>query len=164
MTREVAPAPAEFGLEPRGQYFEDFAVGQKYHTPRRTVTQTDIINYACLSGDFLPPHVDFEFCKTQPYGEPIAHGPLVLAIAAGLIARSGMSDGTVIAMLGMDEWRIHSPVKHGDTLRVTHTVLHTRLASKRDRGVVTFAREIVNQRDEIVQSMKVTSLYRCRDA
>ena len=79
---------------PRGMYFEDFKVGESYTTPRRTITQTDIINFANLSGDFNAPHVDFEFCKRQPYGEIIAHGPLVLAIAGGLACQSGINDGT----------------------------------------------------------------------
>jgi hypothetical protein len=64
-------------------YYEDFEIGQTYTSPRRTVTGTDIVNFACLSGDFNAPHVDWEFCKEQPYGEPIAHGPLILAIAGG---------------------------------------------------------------------------------
>ena len=52
--------------QPRGLYFEDFEVGKTYRTPRRTLTQTDIVNFACLSGDFNAPHVDWEFCKEQP--------------------------------------------------------------------------------------------------
>jgi acyl dehydratase len=52
--------------EPRGLYFEDFEIGKTYSTPRRTVTQTDIVNFACLSGDFNAPHVDWEFCREQP--------------------------------------------------------------------------------------------------
>ena len=70
-----------------GRVFEDFEVGKTYRTPRRTVTQSDIVNFASLSGDFNAPHVDWEFCKEQPYGEPIAHGLLVLAIAGGLMCQ-----------------------------------------------------------------------------
>ena len=73
--------------KPRGMYFEDFEIGQTLITPVRTITSTDIVNFACLSGDFNAPHVDWEFCKTQPYGEPIAHGPLVFGIASGWRAR-----------------------------------------------------------------------------
>jgi acyl dehydratase len=87
----------------RGLYFDDFEIGKTYTTPRRTVTQTDIVNFANLSGDFNAPHVDWEFCKQQPYGEPIAHGPLVLAIAGGLTCQSGINDGTIVAMMGIAE-------------------------------------------------------------
>ena len=150
------------GREPRGLYFEDFEIGKRIPTPRRTITQTDIVNYACLSGDSNAPHVDWEFCKTQPYGEPIAHGPLVFAIASGLSCQTGINDGTVVAFLGLNNWRIQMPVKHGDTIHMVNTATEKRLTSKGGRGIVTIAREIINQRDEIVQSMATTSLYLCR--
>ncbi|MDP7549282.1 MAG: MaoC/PaaZ C-terminal domain-containing protein, partial [Alphaproteobacteria bacterium] len=148
--------------EPRGMYFEDFEIGRTYTTPRRTITSTDIVNFACLSGDFNAPHVDWEFCKQQPYGEPIAHGPLVLAIAGGLSCQSGMNDGTVVAMMGLDEWRIHKPVKHGDTIEVATTPIEKRLTSKGGRGIVIFNRDILNQHGETVHSMKSSNLYLCR--
>jgi acyl dehydratase len=148
--------------EPRGMYFEDFEIGRTYTTPRRTITSTDIVNFACLSGDFNAPHVDWEFCKQQPYGEPIAHGPLVLAIAGGLSCQSGMNDGTVVAMMGLDEWRIHKPVKHGDTIEVATTPIEKRLTSKGGRGIVIFNRDILNQHGETVHSMKSSNMYLCR--
>ena len=148
--------------KPRGNYFEDFEIGASYITPTRTVTLTDIVNFACLSGDFNAPHVDHEFCKLQPYGEPIAHGPLVFSIAAGLQCQTGLNDGTIVAMLGVDNWRVHKPVKHGDTIHMVATVKEKRLTSKGDKGVVTFTREIKNQRGEVVQTVDTTSLYLCR--
>ena len=129
--------------EPTGMYFEDFEIGQTYKTPRRTITSTDIVNFANLSGDYNAPHVDWEFCKQQSYGEPIAHGPLILAIAGGLSCQSGINDGTVIAMLGLDEWRIHKPVKHGDTIEVVTTPTEKRLSSKGDQGIVTTKRDVI---------------------
>ena len=147
---------------PRGLYFEDFEIGRTYSTPRRTVTATDIVNFACLSGDFNAPHVDFEFCKAQPYGEPIAHGPLVLAIAGGLMCQSGINDGTIVAMMGVDQWRVLKPVKHGDTLEVANTVMDKRRTSKGDRGIVHFKRIILNQRAEAVHEMISSSMYLCR--
>ena len=157
-----ASTPAN--ARPRGKYFEEFAVGDLFITPRRTVTQTDIVNFAGVSGDFNAPHMDHEFCRTQPYGEPIAHGPLVLAISTGLLCQSGLNDGTLVAMLGVDKWRIHSPVKHGDTLHVTTQVTHTRLSSKGDRGIVSFYREILNQHGTAVHSMEVQCMYLCESA
>ena len=149
--------------EPRGLYFEDFEIGKTYTTPRRTVTQTDIVNFARLSGDFNAPHVDWEFCREQPYGEPIAHGPLVLAIAGGLMCQSGINDGTIVAMLGVDAWRVHKPVKHGDTLEVVMTVTDKRRTSKGDKGIVSFKREIRNQHGEAVHSMNASNMYLCRE-
>lgn len=149
---------------PSGLYYEDFEIGRTYGSPRRTITSTDIVNFAGLSGDFNAPHVDWEFCKEQSYGEPIAHGPLLLAIAGGLLCQSGMNDGTIVAMLGLDDWRIHLPVKHGDTVEVVSTPTEKHLTSKGDKGVVTFRREILNQRAETVHSMTTSSLYLCRPA
>ena len=145
--------------EPTGMYFEDFEIGQTYKTPRRTITSTDIVNFANLSGDYNAPHVDWEFCKQQSYGEPIAHGPLVWAVAGGLSYASGINDGTIVAMLGVDAWRIHLPVKHGDTIHVVQRVAGKRETSKPDKGIVEFDREIRNQRDEVVQSAKGTNMY-----
>src|SRR5882757_10245686 len=148
--------------QPRGMYYEDFTEGQVLETPRRTITSTDIVNFACLSGDFNGVHTDFEYCKTTPFGEPIAHAPLVYAIMGGLSYASGVNDGTLLAVLGIDEWRMLIPVKHGDTLHMRSTVVNKRETSKADRGVVTFEREFINQREETVQKMTATFLYKRR--
>jgi acyl dehydratase len=149
---------------PRGRFFEDFTVGEVLLTGRRTLTSTDIVNFACLSGDFNDVHTNFEYCKTTPFGEPIAHGPLVMALMAGLHYASGINDGTLLALVGIDKWRMLLPVKHGDTLHSRSTVVAKAASSKPDRGVVTFDREFVNQRDEVVQRMEVSILYRRRAA
>lgn len=148
--------------KPRGMYFEDFEIGQTLVTGRRTVTSTDIVNFACLSGDFNDVHTNHEYARTTPFGEPIAHGPLVFAIAAGLNYASGINDGTLLALLGIDKWRMKLPVKHGDTIHVETTVIAKKETSQPDRGVVTFARSFVNQRHEAVQEMEVTIMYRRR--
>ena len=146
----------------RGQYYDDFFVDQIIETPKRTITNTDIVNFACLSGDFNGVHTDWEYCKSTPFGEPIAHAPLIYAVMGGLQYASGVNDGTLLAVLGIDEWRMHIPVKHGDTIFMRSTVLETRATSKPGRGVVKFKREFVNQRGEIVQSMIATFMYRSR--
>lgn len=153
---------SEYSVKPRGLYYEDFEIGKPYVTSRRTVTQTDIVNFACLSGDHNAPHIDHEFCKEQPYGEPIAHGPLVFAISGGLQCLSGVNDGTILAMLGVDKWRMHMPVKHGDTIHVEFTPTEKRLSKKAGQGIVVTERLIKNQRGETVQSMTVALLYKCR--
>ncbi|MFJ1257731.1 MaoC/PaaZ C-terminal domain-containing protein [Cupriavidus sp. CuC1] len=148
--------------QPRGLYFEDFGIGETIVTSRRTVTLTDIVNFACLSGDHNAPHIDHEFCKTQPYGEPIAHGPLVLAIAGGLQCLSGINDGTIVAMLGLDKWRMHLPVKAGDTLQVFITPTEKKLTSSGKQGIVICDRIVKNQRGETVHSMVISLMYKCR--
>jgi acyl dehydratase len=146
----------------RGMYFEDFEPGQQFRTPARTVTSTDIVNFACLSGDFNEVHTNFEYCKRTPFGEPIAHGPLVYAIMGGLQYASGINDGTLIALLEIDKWRLLAPVKHGDTIFMRSTVLSKKETSKTDRGVVTFRRECVKQDGSVAQEMEATLMYRRR--
>jgi len=160
----TAQAQINIEAKPRGLYFEDFEVGQEFLTPARTITQTDIVNFACLSGDFNEVHTNFEYLKTTPFGEPIAHGPLVYAVLAGLQYATGINDGTLIALLQIDGWRMISPVKHGDTIRLHSRVLEVKEASSGDKGVVTFKRTGVKQDGSIAQEMTAKYLYRKRPA
>jgi len=148
--------------KPRGRYFEDFEVGETLVTPARTITSTDIVNFACLSGDFNEVHANWEYCRTTPFGEPIAHGPLVYAIMGGLQYASGVNDGTLLALLQVDRWRLIAPVKHGDTVRMESTVVEKKETSKPDRGIVRFARKVVNQHGTVCQEMETTLMYRRR--
>jgi acyl dehydratase len=143
-------------------FFEDFKPGMQLETPARTITQTDIVNFSCLTGDFNAVHTDWEYCKTTPFGEPIAHGMLVAGVAAGLLYASGMNDGTLMALLEVKSWKMLKPVKHGDTIRNVTTVKEKRPTSKPDRGIVRFLRETRNQRGETVQEMDVVIMYRSR--
>lgn len=147
---------------PRGRYFEDFEVGQEFMTPARTITSTDIVNFSCLSGDFNEVHSNFEYCKTTPFGEPIAHGPLVYAVMAGLQYATGINDGTLLALLQIDGWRMLNAVKHGDTIRMRSRVLAKKESKKLDRGVVTFSRECFKQDGTVAQEMTASYLYRRR--
>ena len=108
-------------------------------------------------------HANHEYAKTTPYGEPIAHAPLVFAVAAGLNYASGINDGTLLGVLGIDKWRMKTPVKHGDTIHVESEVIAARESGSRpDAGIVTFARRFVNQRGEVAQEMEITILYKRR--
>jgi len=149
---------------PRGRYFEDFQIGDRLETPARTVTHTDIVNFACLSGDFNEVHTNFEYLKTTSFGGPIAHGPLVYAIMGGLQYASGINDGTLIALLQIDNWRMLNVVQHGDTIRLVSEVLSKKETSKPDRGIVTFKRQCLNQNDVVCQEMQATLMYRRRPA
>jgi acyl dehydratase len=144
----------------RGRWFDEFKVGQKYVTPSRTITETDIVNFASLSGDFNYPHSNHEYIKTSQFSGPIAHGPLVYSIAGGLLYASGLTQETVVALLQIDGWRMLHPTMAGDTIRLESTVLETRPTSDGKRGVVTFQREIVNQDDVVAQEMTARLLFR----
>ena len=149
-------------MQARGMYWDDFEIGQTLVTRARTITSTDIVNFACLSGDFNDVHMNWEYCSSTPFGEPIAHGPLIYAVAAGLQYASGINDGTLLAMLGVDKWRLLAPVKHGDTVHMEMTVLDKQATSKPDRGVVRIERRILKQEGTLVQQMETTLMYRRR--
>jgi acyl dehydratase len=149
-------------VAPRGRYFEDFEIGDELVSPARTITSTDIVNFACLTGDFNEVHTNFEYCKTTQFGEPIAHGPLIYGIMGGLQYASGINDGTMLALLQIDNWRMLNPVKHGDTIRLHSRVIEKKESSKLDRGVITFQRQCIKQDGTVAQEMKATLMYRRR--
>jgi len=136
-------------MTPPRRYFEDIEVGEEYESPGRTVTETDIVLFAGLSGDYNVLHTDAEFMKSSIFGERIAHGLLGLAIQAGLFTRATPAYAT-LAFVGL-RWRFKGPIKIGDTIRLRARVVDKRETSKPDRGLITLARSVLNQRDEVVQ-------------
>lgn len=134
-----------------GLYWEEWELNAEFVTPGRTVTEADIVQFAGISGDYNPLHVDEEFCKNTQFGTRIAHGPLVYAIAAGLLFQLHLYDDTLIAFLGFDSLKFTMPVKAGDTIHAKIRVLEKRETSKADRGVMKRQLLVVNQRNEIVQ-------------
>ena len=131
------------------RYFDEIQVGEEYVSPGLTVTEADIVIFAGLSGDYNVLHTDAEFMKSSVFGERIAHGLLGLAIQSGLLTR-GMRPFATIAFLGL-RWKFKGPIKIGDTIRVRAKVVGKKETSKPDRGLITLSRQVVNQRDEVVQ-------------
>ena len=108
-------------LSPKNHlYFDDIRVGQEWKSPGRTLTQADIVNFAGLSGDFNPIHMDHEFAKTTPFRRPIAHGVLVWALSSGLGVYS--PPVRTLAFLSIRDWQFREPVYPGDTVRVASKV------------------------------------------
>jgi acyl dehydratase len=130
-------------------FFDDVEIGQEWLSPGRTVTQTDIVNFAGLSGDFNPIHVDHEFAKTTPYHRPIAHGLLILSISSGLALHHPPM--RTLAFVSVREWQFRGPVYIGDTIRVRTRVLEKELKGRGRRGRIAWERMILNQEDKIVQ-------------
>ena len=135
----------------RGLYWEDWEIGAEFESPGRTVTEADIVAFAGLSGDYNPLHINEEYCKQTQFGTRIAHGPLVYAIAAGLLFQLHLYDDTLIAFLGFDSLKFTKPVKAGDTIRARIKVLETRETSNPERGVMKRQLTVINQRGEVVQ-------------
>ena len=134
-----------------GLYWEEWEVGAEFFSSARTITEADIVNFAGISGDYNPLHIDEEFCKKTQFGTRIAHGPLVYSIAAGLLFQLHLYDDTLIAFLGFDSLKFTKPVKIGDTVHARVEVLEKRKTSKPDRGVMKRLLQVLNQKNEIVQ-------------
>lgn len=146
-----------------GLYFEEFEPGRAWTTRGRTVAESDIMTFAGISGDFTPIHVDADFAAKGPFGGRIAHGPLPMSIAIGLMTHLNLFDGTVVALLNMN-WDFKGVVMIGDTVRARITVLDKRATSDSARGIVRIQIEVVNQRDEIVQTGVNTVMVSRRQA
>jgi len=133
-------------------YFDDYAIGETFVSPARTITEADIVTFASLTGDWHPLHTNAEYAKSTPFGERIAHGMLTLAIGAALMFRLGEHvhlPKSFIAFYGMDSVRFYNPVKIGDTIHCTVEV--TALDVKDEtRGVIAAIYKIQNQKDEDV--------------
>ena len=145
-------------------YFDDLSVGDSWKSPGRTITESDIVNFAGLSGDFVQLHTDAEFCKDTHFGKRIAHGLLGLSIASGLATRTDLVGGistTVIALLGLD-WKFKGPIFIDDTIHVVLEVIETRNTSKDDRGIILLLRSVVNQHGDIVQQGETPLMIRRR--
>lgn len=148
-------------------YFEDFLTHVNSPvapiiTSSRTISEADVIAFAALSGDTNPLHVDAEFAANTPMGQRVAHGLLVLSVASGLSSKAGQLQGTALAFLGIEQWKFHAPVFFGDCIRLRWSVVEARLTSSRKAGVVKRKMEILNQRDEVVQSGYFVTLVRTR--
>lgn len=132
-----------------GLYFEEFSIGQKIVTEKRTITETDIMTFAELTGDNNRIHTDPEFSKTTVFGRQVAHGLLGLSVASGLAWRTGILDGTVIAFREINEWKFVKPVFIGDSLYVELEVRETKALPRIGGGSVTIALEVKNQSEEV---------------
>lgn len=142
-----------------GRLFGEFTAGQRFETPGRTITETDIVSFAGLTGDFNPVHTDEVFAAGTEFGGRIAHGPLGIGLVFGLASRLDLIDGTVIALLGVT-WEFKAPVRPGDTVKALIEVLSTRSVRKPDRGLLELGFTLLDQRGTITQTGSARLLMR----
>ncbi|MBI3649784.1 MAG: MaoC family dehydratase N-terminal domain-containing protein [Acidobacteria bacterium] len=143
------------------KYFEDFEVGEEAVTAGRTITETDIVNFAGLTGDWNEIHTNAELAANGRFKQRIAHGALIFSIATGLSVRLGQTADTVIAFYGLDRLRFVKPTFIGDTIQVRQKVEGK---SERDdhSGIVTMLNEVINQRGEVAVSYTAKVLLKRR--
>lgn len=134
----------------RGLYFEEFEIGQQVLSPGRTVTEADVMLFAGLSGDYTTIHTDAEFSKTTPFGQRVAHGLLVMSIASGLAARTGVMEGTVIAFREITDWKFSLPVYLGDTVHIVLEVKEKKALPRLGGGSLLISVDVRNQDEKTV--------------
>ncbi len=148
-------------VHPFRKYFEELQPGDSLLTPRRTMTEADIVNFACLSGDHFYAHMDKIAAAESIFGERVVHGYFVLSAAAGLFVDAGV--GPVIANYGLESLRFIEPVKPGDTIQVRltckrKTLKKQRSAEEKPTGVVEWAVEVFNQHQTPVALYSILTL------
>ena len=134
----------------RGKYFDEFEIGMSFTSPGRTVTESDIVSFAGLSGDYTQIHTDAEFSKQTIIGERVAHGLLGLAIVSGLAVRTGFLEGTVIAFREIVDWKFIKTILIGDTVHVVQKVVEVKSIPRLGGGAVNIELRLINQHDEVV--------------
>jgi acyl dehydratase len=134
-----------------GLYFEEFSVGQKIVTVGRTLSESNIFDFAGLTGDYTQIHTDAEFARNTPFGQRIAHGLLGLSIGIGLLTRTGVIEGTVLAFREINEWKFIKPFFIGDTLHAQFEVTEVKALPRIGAGAVTALMEVLNQNNEVCQ-------------
>lgn len=144
-----------------GTFFEDVKIGEKYTSSGRTITETDIVQFAGLSGDYNPLHVDKEYARKSMFKQRIAHGALTFSVMTGLWDSLGFLRKTVIAFYGVDKMRFINPVYIGDTIH-----LELEIVEKKDRekdGLIVILNRILNQKREEVMVCEAVLLVKKRE-
>lgn len=131
-----------------GKYYEDLKIGEKFTSSSRTITEADFVNFARISGDYNPLHIDSQYAQRTRFKKRIAHGALTFSVMTGLWDQLGIMRETLIAFYGIDTLRFLNPVYIGDTIHVEGEV-----TEKQDRGkdgLIAVLSTVLNQRNEKV--------------
>ena len=134
-----------------GRYFDQWQVGDRIeHEIRRTVTETDNLMFSTMTHNPQPLHLDIEAAKASGFGQILVNSTFTFSLLVGLSV-GDTTLGTLVANLGFTDVVTPKPVFIGDTLRARSEVTELRESKSRpEAGIVTFAHEMLNQRDEMV--------------
>ena len=148
-------------IHPFRKTFDEVRIGDSLISHRRTVTEADIVNFGCVSGDHFYAHFDEIGAKDSLFGKRVAHGYFLISAAAGLFVDP--AEGPLLANYGLENLRFLEPVGIGDTIRVRLTAKQKILKAKRPddkraTGVVVWDAEITNQDDVTVAVYDILTL------
>jgi len=139
----------------RGFYWQEIEVGQRFHTFKRTITETDIVNFISVTGMLETIFIDTTFEHGAINGRPVP-GALTYSLIEGLLMQS-MVQGTGLALLEVHK-KMLAPVVAGDTIYATVEITGLRPTSKNNRAVVTSEIAVKNQHDKTVMTYSVTRM------
>lgn len=139
-------------------YYDDVVIGAELTTNSHVISQEDILAFADITLDHNPMHTDEEYCKTNHFGRPIAHGLYSLSLMEGLKSQIKMYERTSIASLGWDKVCFKKPLFPGDEVHVKVTFTRKRDSSKPGRGVVKEEVLLINQAGDVVTTAEHTTL------
>jgi acyl dehydratase len=148
----------------RGLYFEEFEVGARYlHRPGRTATEADNVLFTTLTMNTQALHLDAAFAEAQqPFGRRLMNSMWTLSTMVGASVAQ-LTQGTLVAQLGLGEIAFPHPLFHGDTLYTESVITDKRLsASRPGQGICTIAHTGRNQDGTVVATATRTALVRCR--
>lgn len=140
------------------KYWDDFKIGDTFHSMGITVTETHLVNWAGLTMDFYPLHMNREYAANSPFKQRIAHGPLTFALAVGLMGMTGAAKDSVIAWLGVDNMRIPAPVFIGDTIQLRAEITELSETKKQGQGFCKMRYEVSNQAGKVVMAFDMNFL------
>lgn len=147
----------------RGLYFEEFEVGARYlHRPGRTATEADNVLFTTLTMNTQALHLDAAFADAQqPFGERLMNSMWTLSTMVGASVAQ-LTQGTLVAQLGLGDISFPHPLFHGDTLYTESVIVDKRLsASRPGQGICTIEHTGRNQDDVVVAKATRTALMRC---
>jgi acyl dehydratase len=139
----------------QGFFWQDLQAGQRFQTLRRTITETDLVNFISVTGMLEAIFIDANYPHGAMKGRPVP-AALTYSIIEGFILQT-MIQNTGLAMLEMSQ-QVHGPVQVNDTIYATVEVTNVRPTSKNGRAVVTSNIEVLNQRDEKILTYTATRL------
>lgn len=139
------------------RYFEECREGDEAVTPGRTITETDVVQFAGMTGDWTRIHTDEEYARATPYGGRVAHGMLVLSVGSALLLRAGLLPEETLALYGVEKVRFLNPTRLGDTIHTEGEVTALRELDG-DRGLVTVSGRVLNQRGETLSTFAMRAV------
>ncbi len=147
-------------VHPFRKHFDELEIGDTLITYKRTITEADIVNFGCMSGDHFYAHFDETAAADSVFGKRVAHGYLIISVAAGMFVDP--SPGPVLANYGLEKLRFVEPVGIGDTIQARLTAKQ-KIDKGKAPGVVEWDVEVTNQHDKPVALYSILTLVKRND-